>query len=82
VPSGWSGVAEAGVAGAQDGLGAVGHLQLGEDGREVVGDRLAAEAEPFGDLVVVAAGGQQVQDLAFPGGQLGERGRGGRWVAK
>jgi hypothetical protein len=33
-------VAEAGVAGAQDGLGAVGHLQLGEDGREVVGDIL------------------------------------------
>jgi hypothetical protein len=26
------GVAEAGVAGAQDGLGAVGNLELGEDG--------------------------------------------------
>jgi quercetin dioxygenase-like cupin family protein len=33
----------------------------------------------LGDLVVAAAGGQQVQDLAFPGGQLGERGWGGRW---
>jgi hypothetical protein len=28
-------VAEAGVAGPQDGLGAVGHLELGEDGRDV-----------------------------------------------
>jgi hypothetical protein len=39
-------VAEAGVAGAQDGLGAVGYLQLGEDGREVIGNRLDAEAGP------------------------------------
>jgi hypothetical protein len=68
-------VAEAGVAGAQDGLGAVGHLELGEDSREVVGDRLCAEAQPFGDLVVGAAGGQQVQNLTLPGGQLGERDR-------
>jgi hypothetical protein len=75
-------VAEAGVAGAQDGLGSVGHLEPGGDGRDVVGDGLAAEGELLGDLVVVVAGGQQVQDLAFPGGQLRERGRGGRWVAK
>jgi hypothetical protein len=66
-------VAEAGVAGAQDSLGAVGHLELGEDGREVVGDGLDAEVESFGDLVVGVAGGQQVQDLAFPGAQLRKR---------
>jgi hypothetical protein len=64
------GVAEAGVAGAQDGLGAVGHLELGEDGRDVVGDSLGAEAEPLGDVVVAVAGGQEVQDLAFAGGEL------------
>jgi hypothetical protein len=44
------GVAEVGVAGAEDGLDTVGDLEFGGD---VVGDRLAAEAEPFGDLVVV-----------------------------
>ena len=75
-------MAEAGVPGPEDGLGTVGHLELGEDGREVVGDRLDAEAEPFGDLVVAVAGSQQVQDLTFPGGQLrnGAGARGG--VAK
>ena len=52
--------------GAQDGLGAVGHLELAEDGGDVVGHRLGAEAEPLGDLVVVATSDQQVQDLAFP----------------
>jgi hypothetical protein len=51
---------EAGAAGAQDGLGAVGDLELGEDGRQVVSDRLDAEGELLGDLVVVAAGGDQV----------------------
>ena len=65
-------MAEAGVAGAQDGLGAVGHLELGEDGRDVVGDRFGAEAESFGDLVVGLAGGDQVQDLAFAGGEFRE----------
>jgi hypothetical protein len=53
-------------------VGSVGHLEPGEDGRDVVGDGLAAEGELLGDLVVVVAGGQQVQDLAFPGGQLRE----------
>jgi len=48
-------VAEAGVAGPEDGLGAVGHLELGEDRREVVGDRLGAKGELVGDLVVGAA---------------------------
>ena len=75
-------MAEAGVAGAQDRLGAVGHLKLGEDGRQVVGDGLDAEGELFGDLVVAATSGQQVQDLTFPGGQLRERGRSLGGVAK
>ena len=50
-------MAEACVAGPQDGLGAVGHLELGEDGRDVVRDRLGAKAQLVGDLAIVAAGG-------------------------
>jgi hypothetical protein len=37
------GVTKAGVAGPQDGLGTVGDLELGEDGGDVVGNRLAAK---------------------------------------
>jgi hypothetical protein len=31
---------------------------------------------------VLAASGNEVQDLAFPGGQLRERGRGDRWSSE
>jgi hypothetical protein len=36
----------------------------------VVGDRPAAEADPFGELAVASAGGQQIEYLAFAVGQL------------
>jgi hypothetical protein len=51
------GVAKAGVAGAQDGLGAVGNLEL-------------AKMAEMWLAWVLAASGNEVQDLAFPGGQL------------
>jgi hypothetical protein len=45
----------------------------------VVGDRLGAQAEPLGDLVVVVASRQQARDLAFAVGQLlPEGGRAGQ----
>ena len=40
--------AEAGLVGADDGLGPVGDLQLGEDGRDVVRHRLGRRTEPLG----------------------------------
>src|SRR5919202_1803607 len=41
--------AQAYPAGPDDGLGAVGDLQLGEDVRDVVAHRLVAEEQPLGD---------------------------------
>src|SRR5690606_17884606 len=64
--------AEAGFAGYHDRLGAVGDVELHEDVRDVVADRLLAEVQRPGDLRVAAALGDQGEDLAFPVGQLGE----------
>ena len=52
--------------------GPVGELQLREDRRHVVAHRLLGQDQPAGDLVVAVPGGDQVQDLAFPVGELGE----------
>jgi hypothetical protein len=51
------------------------YLKLAEDGGEVAAGRLAAEAEPFGELAIASAGGQQIEYLAFAGGQLWKPGR-------
>lgn len=59
---------------ADNGLSAVGYLELGEDVRDIVANGLQAEVEPLGDLPVVAACGYEVQDLA-----LGRRGEGVAW---
>jgi hypothetical protein len=67
-----SGLAQALVAGPDDRLGPVGHLQLGEDGRDVVADRLAADHELTSDRGIGPAGRDQVEHLALPGGQLGK----------
>jgi hypothetical protein len=56
-----------GVPRPQDRLGPIRDLEFGEDCRDVVGHRLAAEAEPLGDLVVVVAGGDRGDG---PGGLL------------
>ena len=69
----WSGGAESGVAGSDDGLGAVGDLELGEDVRDMVADGFRAEVQPAGDVGVAAALGEQRQHFAVAFGQYGER---------
>src|SRR6266567_4550315 len=69
----FSGGAESGVAGSDDGLGAVGDLEFGEDVRDVVADGFRAEVQPAGDIGVAAALSEQRQYFPFPLGQLGER---------
>jgi hypothetical protein len=69
----WSGGAESGVAGSDDGLGAVGDLEFGEDVRDVVADGFRAEVQPAGDVGVAAALGEQRQHFAVAFGQYGER---------
>src|SRR6266545_2744516 len=76
VPGSWC-VAEAGSAGADDGFGAVGDLKFGEDCGDVVADGFGADDEVLRDGGVRPSDGDQVEDFAFAGGQLGE-GFGGR----
>src|SRR5690606_5275726 len=71
---GTCGVAEAGLPGQDDGLGAVGDVELEEDVRDVVADGLLAEEEGGGDLGVAAALGDEFEDLAFAFGELGKGG--------
>jgi hypothetical protein len=54
-----------GVAGADDGLRPVGHLQLEQDVGDVVSDRLQAHEEPGGYLLVALALCHQGEDLLF-----------------
>src|SRR5207344_2676923 len=68
--------AEAGVARDGDGGGAVGELEFGEDRGDVVAYRLFGQDEAAGDLVVAQTGGDEVEDFAFPRGELGEDLRG------
>src|SRR5512132_2924103 len=65
-------VAEAGLPGTDDCLGAVGDVQFGEDVGDVVAYRLGTDDEAAGDVAVVSALGDQVQHLPLPLGQLGE----------
>src|SRR5215207_2642883 len=48
---------------AEDGLGTVDHLQLAEDGRDVVGHGLVAQRQMCGDLGVALALGQKMQQF-------------------
>ena len=66
-------VAEAGAAGEDDGLGAVGDVELGEDDGHVVAHRLRAEVELAGDRPVVVAVGDQPEHLDLTLGESGER---------
>src|SRR5215218_4218929 len=68
--------AKPGLAGADDGLGAVGDLQLGEDVRDVVAYGLGAQVEAPGDLGVRLVACYEPQDLVLTLGELGE---GVRW---
>lgn len=60
------GLPQSGPTSPDDGLRSVGHLQLGEDARDVVADRLGAQAEVPGYCRVVQPPGNQVQHLPLP----------------
>src|SRR6266540_4879832 len=62
-----------GVAGeVGGGLSPPGHLELGQDARDVVLDRLLGEAEFFADLLVGLAVGHQLQDPLLLGREAGQ----------
>ena len=71
-------------AGSDDRLSPVGHLQFGEYVRDMVAYGLGADKEACGDRGVVVASGDEVQDLALAGGELGKAiaGDGGLGVEK
>jgi hypothetical protein len=70
---------QAGLPGSEDGLGPVGNLELVKDGGDVVADRFGADEETVGDLGVLEALGDEVEDLTFPVAEFRERlRRGGR----
>ena len=71
--------AEAGFAGADYGLGTVCDPELGEDVGDMVADGFGAKVEAGGDVAVAPAFGDELQDLAFAGGQFGE-GFGDVWL--
>ena len=58
----------------QSSLSPVGDLELGEDGGDVVPDRLLAEVELCGYLCVRSPLCEQVQNLELAIGELGESG--------
>src|SRR5204863_7759272 len=64
---------EARFAGTHDRLGSIGDAELVEDVRDVVADRLVADAEPGPDLGVRAALGDQLEDLVLAVGELRKR---------
>jgi hypothetical protein len=59
-------------AGADDGLRAIGDLELGEDVRDVVAHRLGAQVEALRDLGVRLVLGDQGEDLVLAVGELGK----------
>src|SRR3712207_8312887 len=60
------------VAGTDDGLRLVGHLQLEEDVRDVVSHRFQAHEQLPGYLLVALALRNQGEDLLFTLGEFGE----------
>ena len=55
------------VAGEDNRLGARPHAELVEDVRGVVADRLLADAQPLGDVIVAQPFGHQRQHLPLAG---------------
>jgi hypothetical protein len=60
------------LAGADDGLGAVGHAEHGEDAGDTLADGLRLEHEAVRDVGVVQVAGHQVEDIPFASGEFGE----------
>jgi hypothetical protein len=75
VPRGGCSVAKPGRPGSNDGLRAAGHLQLGEDVRDVVPDGVSGQAKPASDGGVTQPARDQRQHLPLPRCQLGEHRR-------
>src|SRR5579859_1057749 len=75
-------MAKPGVAGADDGFGAVRHLELAKDVRDVVADRLRAEHQTLGNGCVVPTLGDIAENLPFAGAQLRELRCGGARLAE
>src|SRR5215472_2779448 len=65
------------LAGAGDGLGAVGRAELAEQVGDVFLDGVEGDDEVVGDLLVGCTGGEQVQHLRFAGGQRVDQARDG-----
>src|SRR5215210_6430645 len=63
---------QTGLAGADDGLRPICYLQFAENVGDVVADGFGAEVEAFGDLEVLVALGDEVEDLALAVAELGE----------
>src|SRR5262249_44680166 len=61
------------LAGAGDGLGAVGRAELAEQVGDVFLDGVEGDDEVVGDLLVGCTGGEQGQHLRFAGGQRGDQ---------
>src|SRR5262245_25921204 len=70
-------LAEASLAAEDDGLGAIGGVELAEDVRDVIADGLGAEDQAAGDGLVVEALGDELEDVVLALGQLGEGAAGG-----
>src|SRR5918997_729037 len=63
---------ETGLAGTDDGLGAIRYLQLAYDVRDMVAYRLGAKVETPGDLGIFVALSYEVEDLALAVAELWE----------
>src|SRR4051794_29426310 len=61
---------EAGVPGDDRRLGPVRETEFGEDGRDVVADRLHRQAQPFSDDSGGEPSGDEIEHVALAGGQL------------
>lgn len=72
LPGWWWQVADAGFAGAEDGLGAIGDLKLGEDVGDVVADRLRSQAETVRDLRVGEVLFHEHEHFVLALGELGQ----------
>ena len=59
-----------GFSGADNGLGTMRNLELGEDVGDVVAHGLGVDVEPSGDLLVIASPDYEVEDPALAGGEL------------
>ena len=63
---------ESSLPSPDDRLSSIRDLELVEDDRHVVADRLGAKEELARDLAIGGTRRDEVEDLALPGGELGE----------